>query len=305
MKKSHFGKGFRAQLPLQMMVLPGIIFMIVFCYVPIYGIVIAFKSYSVTDTIASASWVGLENFRIAFSDKFFWESVVNTLAISFLKLLIGFTAPIILSILIFELKNGWFKKIVQTVSYLPHFLSWIVVGGMLLSWLSTTGIINELLVGFGILDQPQNFMIEANSYWLIAVLSDVWKEAGWGTIIYLATMSGIDPTYYEAAKMDGATKLQQIFHITLPLMKFIISLMFILAVGGLLGSNLDQTLVLINPLNASHAEVINSYVYKVGLAQGDFSYATAVGLAVSVVSLILVLVTNKFTKKMNDNKSVF
>lgn len=168
---------------------------------------------------------------------------------------------------------------------------------MLLSWLSTTGIINELLVGFGILDQPRNFMIEANSYWLIAVLSDVWKEAGWGTIIYLATMSGIDPTYYEAAKMDGATKLQQIFHITLPLMKFIISLMFILAVGGLLGSNLDQTLVLINPLNASHAEVINSYVYKVGLAQGDFSYATAVGLAVSVVSLILVLVTNKFTKK--------
>ena len=200
--------------------------------------------------------------------------------------MIGFTAPIILSILIFELKNGWFKKIVQTVSYLPHFLSWIVVGGMLLSWLSTTGIINELLVGFGILDQPRNFMIEANSYWLIAVLSDVWKEAGWGTIIYLATMSGIDPTYYEAAKMDGATKLQQIFHITLPLMKFIISLMFILAVGGLLGSNLDQTLVLINPLNASHAEVINSYVYKVGLAQGDFSYATAVGLAVSVVSLI-------------------
>ncbi|MCU9613065.1 ABC transporter permease subunit [Caldibacillus lycopersici] len=305
MKNNHFGKGFRAQLPLQMMVIPGIIFMIVFCYIPIYGIVIAFKSYSVTDTIASAPWVGLENFKIAFEDKFFWESVVNTLAISFLKLLIGFTAPIILSILIFELKNGWFKKVVQTISYLPHFLSWIVVGGMLLSWLSTSGILNDILVGVGILDQPRNFMIEAKSYWFIAVLSDVWKEVGWGTIIYLATMSGIDPTYYEAAKIDGASKLQQIFHITLPLMKFIISLMFILAVGGILGSNLDQTLVLINPLNSSHAEVINSYVYKVGLAQGDFSYATAVGLAVSIVSLILVVITNHFTKKMNDNKSVF
>lgn len=287
------------------MVLPGILFMIVFSYIPIYGIVIAFKSYSVTDTISSAEWVGLEMFRIAFTDKFFWESVVNTLAISFLKLLIGFTFPIILSILIFELKDGLFKKVVQTISYLPHFLSWIVVGGMLIGWLSTTGIVNEFLALFGLIDEPRNFMIDADSYWLIAVLSDVWKEAGWGTIIYLATMAGIDPTYYEAAKIDGATKLQQIWHITLPLMKFIISLMFILAVGGLLGSNLDQTLVLMNSLNASKAEVINSYVYKIGLAQGDFSYATAVGLAISIVSLILVVITNKLTKKMNDNRSVF
>ncbi|MFC5463956.1 ABC transporter permease [Lederbergia graminis] len=287
-----------------MMVFPGIIFMIIFCYIPIYGLVIAFKSYSVVDTISSAPWVGFENFRIAFADKFFWESVVNTLAISFLKLLIGFTSPIILAIMIFELKNGWFKKMVQTISYLPHFLSWIVVGGMLLSWLSTSGIINTFLVNIGILDNPRNFMIEPESYWMIAVLSDVWKGVGWGTIIYLATMAGIDPTYYEAAKIDGASKMQQIFRITLPLMKFIIALMFILAVGGILGSNLDQTLVLINPLNASHAEVINSYVYKVGLAQGDFSYATTVGLAVSIVSLILVLITNKFTKKVND-KSVF
>nr|WP_238985072.1 ABC transporter permease subunit [Bacillus kwashiorkori] len=287
------------------MVIPGVLFLIIFSYVPIYGLVIAFKSYSVTDTISSADWVGLENFRIAFSDKFFWKSVVNTLAISLLKLLIGFTFPIILSILIFEVKDGVFKKTVQTISYLPHFLSWIVVGGMLISWLSTSGIFNELLVLLGILDEPRNFMIEPKSYWLIAVLSDVWKEAGWGTIIYLATMSGIDPTYYEAAKIDGATKLQQIWHITLPLMKFIISLMFILAVGGLLGSNLDQTLVLMNSLNQSHAEVINSYVYKIGLAQGDFSYATAVGLAISIVSLILVIITNTVTKKMNDNRSVF
>lgn len=304
LKGQQFMKTFKKQIPLQLMVIPGVIFMIIFCYIPIYGLIIAFKSYSVTDTISSAPWVGWENFKIAYGDKFFWDSVVNTLAISFLKLLIGFTAPIILAIMIFELRNGWFKKSVQTISYLPHFLSWIVVGGMLISWLSTTGIVNTILVSVGILDAPRNFLVEPQSYWMIAVLSDVWKGVGWGTIIYLATMAGIDPTYYEAAKMDGATKIQQIRFITLPLMKFIISLMFILSVGGLLGSNLDQTLVLMNPLNASHAEVINSYVYKIGLAQGDFSYATAVGLGVSIISLILVLTTNRLTKKYND-RSVF
>lgn len=304
MKKKMTMKRLKAQFPLQLMVIPGIIFMIIFCYFPIYGLVIAFKSYSVTDTIATAPWVGWDNFIIAFGDKFFWDSVVNTLAISFLKLLIGFTAPIILAIMIFELKDGWFKKWVQTISYLPHFLSWIVVGGMLISWLSTSGLLNTFLVNIGIMDNPRNFLVEPESYWMIAVLSDVWKGVGWGTIIYLATLAGIDPTYYEAAKIDGASKMQQIFHITLPSMKFIISLMFILSVGGLLGSNLDQTLVLINPLNASHAEVINSYVYKIGLAQGDFSYATAVGLGISIISLILVLTTNKLTKKFND-KSVF
>lgn len=295
----------RSELPLQLMVLPGVVFMVIFGYLPIYGLIIAFKSFSVTDTISSAPWVGLENFRIAFTDKFFWESVINTLAISFLKLAIGFISPIILAIMIFEVKDGKFKKIVQTISYLPHFLSWVVLGGMLISWLSSTGMISTLLVNIGIMDQPRNFLVNANNYWAIASLSEVWKSVGWGTILYLATMAGIDPTYYEAAKIDGATKLQQIWHITLPLMKFMIILLFILAVGGILNSNLDQTLVLINPLNAAKAEVINSYVFKIGLAQGDFSYATAVGLAISVISLILVLVTHAVTKRMNDNKSVF
>ena len=304
MEKKSFVKRFKEQLPLQLMVIPGIIFMIIFCYLPIYGLSIAFKSFTVTDTIGSAPWVGFNNFKIAFSDPFFWESVVNTLGISLMKLAIGFTAPILLAILIYELKDGWFKKLVQTISYLPHFLSWIVLGGMLISWLSSTGIVNDLLLNLGIIDEAKNFLIDPNKYWFIAVLSDVWKEAGWGTIIYLATMSGIDPTYYEAAKIDGASKMRQIRHITLPLMRQIIALMFILSVGGLLGSNLDQTLVLMNPLNASKAEVINSYVYKIGMAQGDFSYATAVGLGISIISLILVLVTNKLTKKLND-KSVF
>ena len=224
----------------------------------------------------------------------------NTLGISFLKLLIGFTVPIILSVMIYEVKDGAFKRIVQTISYLPHFLSWIVLGGMMISWLSTTGMFNEILMTLGIVSEPKNILLDADKYWMIAVLSDVWKEAGWGTILYLATMAGIDSTYYEAAKIDGASRLRQILNITLPLMKNIICLNFILTVSGLLRSNLDQTLVLMNSQNRVKAEVIDSYVYRMGITQGDFSYAAAVGLGVSIVSVILLVTANWITRKIND-----
>lgn len=299
-------KTFIAQWQLQSMVLPGIAFMFIFTYIPIYGLIIAFKSYTVVDTIKDAPWVGLENFRIIMNDQFFLESVVNTLGISLLKLLCGFFIPIVLAIMIFEVKSGPFKRVVQTVSYLPHFLSWIILGGMLISWLSTSGLLNQVLEGVGMIEPGAgpNYLLDADKYWWIAVLSDIWKEAGWGTILYLATMSRIDPTFYEAARMDGANKLKQIWYITIPMLKPIISLNLILNVSGLLGSNLDQTLVLMNSQNQAKSEVINSYVYRMGLAQGDFSYATAVGLGISVVSVILLFVANQATKKMNDNQSV-
>ena len=299
-KRKAYAHDFKKQLPLQVMVIPGIIFMIIFCYWPIYGLTIAFKSYTVVDTINSARWVCLENFKIVATDKYFWQSVVNTLGISFLKLLIGFTTPIMLSIMIYELRDGPFKRVIQTISYLPHFLSWIVLGGMLINWLSTTGLLNQILMAFGMVGTPKNFLLDSGKYWWIASLSDTWKEAGWGTVLYLATMAGIDPTYYEAAKMDGAGRMRQIFSITLPLMKTIISLNFILTVSGLLKSNLDQTLVLMNSQNQVRAEVIDSYVYRMGMTQGDFSYATAVGLGVSVVSVILLVTANKITGKINE-----
>lgn len=295
---------FGRQWEIQSMIWPGIIFMIIFCYIPIYGLTIAFKNYTVIDTLSSAPWVGLENFKIIATDKYFWESVVNTLGISFLKLAIGFVIPIILAIMIYEVGMGRFKKIVQTISYLPHFLSWIVLGGMLITWFSTTGMFNQLLLDLGLISKPQNILLDPGKYWWIAVLSDVWKEAGWGTILYLAIMAKIDPTYYEAAKIDGASRLRQIWNITLPNMRMIISLNLILTISGLLGSNLDQTLVLMNSQNRERAEVINSYVYRMGLTQGDFSYATAVGLGVSVVSVILLVLANKVTSKLNDNQSV-
>lgn len=292
------------QRQLHWMVLPGIAFMIVFNYIPIYGIIIAFKNYTIIDTISTAPWVGLENFKIILQDSFFWEAVQNTLAISLIKLALGFAIPIILAIMIFEMRDGKLKKFIQTISYIPHFFSWIVLGGMLISWLSTNGFINQILMSLGVMDQGVNHLLDPNKYWGIAVLSDIWKEVGWGTILYLAGMSRIDPTFYEAARIDGASKLTQIRTITLPLLTPIISLNLILNVSGILGSNLDQTLVLMNSQNQNKSEVINSFVYRMGLTQGDFSYATAVGLGISVISVILLIITDRVTRKLNNGKSV-
>ncbi|AQS54279.1 putative multiple-sugar transport system permease YteP [Jeotgalibaca dankookensis] len=301
--KKHI-KEFKSQATLQMMIIPGIIFMFVFSYVPIYGLLIAFKRYTALDSFSSAEWVGLDNFRIILNDPIFWTSVKNTLGISFLKLAIGFVIPIILAVMIYEVSNSRLKKTVQTITYLPHFLSWIILGGMLISWLSTNGLLNQILSVLNISYKSPNWLLDPDKYWMIAVLSDIWKSSGWGTILYLASMARIDPTLYEAARIDGATKIRQIWHITLPGISRIISLNFILTISGLLGSNLDQTLVLINSQNRSKAEVINSYVYKMGVVQGDFSYATAVGLGTSIVSLLLLFIGNYITKRLNDNESV-
>ncbi|VTS89215.1 aldouronate transporter, LplB-like protein [Enterococcus faecalis] len=297
-------KKFYDQRQLHWMVLPGVAFMIVFNYIPIYGIIIAFKNYTIVDTVSSAPWVGLENFRIIMEDSFFWEAVRNTLAISLMKLFLGFAIPIILAVMIFEMRDGHLKKVIQTISYIPHFFSWIVLGGMLISWLSTNGFINQVMMSLGLMNQGVNHLLDPDKYWRIAVLSDLWKEVGWGTILYLAGMSRIDPTFYEAARIDGASKLTQIRTITLPLLAPIISLNLILNVSGLLGSNLDQTLVLMNAQNQNKSEVINSFVYRMGLTQGDFSYATAVGLGISVISIVLLVITDRITRKMNNGRSV-
>lgn len=298
-------KLFKKQIALQSMVIPGIIFLIIFSYIPIAGLAIAFMDYGVLDTIKTADWAGLENFKNAFSDKYFWQAVKNTLGISFLKLLIGFPFPIILAIMMQLMGENRFKRSVQTITYLPHFLSWIVLGGMVISWFSVSGIFNQLLARLNLLEEPKNYLLDKDNYWMIAVMSDVWKEAGWNTVLYIAAMTGIDPTFYEAAKIDGASILQQIRYITIPSIRYIISLNLIMTVSGLLGSNLDQTLVLMNSQNRKSAEVINSYVYRIGIAEGNFSYSTAVGLAISVVSLILLVTANYLTKRLNDGKSVF
>lgn len=297
-------KKFYQQRFYQMMVIPGVLFMILFNYIPMYGIIIAFKDFSVFDGIFGSPWVGFQYFQEFLTDDVFWMVMRNTLVISFFKLLIGFPGAIILAVMIHEIVNVRLKKLVQTISYLPHFLSWVILGGMFISWLSDVGLVNNILSSMGVIDKPIRFLTDPNKYWAIAVISDIWKEIGWNTILYIAALTGINPALYEAARMDGATKFQQIIKITIPSIRHIIALTLVLSVGGLLGSNLDQTLVLQNPVNYQTSEVLNSYVFKMGIQQGDFSYATAVGLLVSVVSLILVVGSHTITKRISD-QSVF
>lgn len=297
-------KKFYQQRFYQMMVIPGVLFMILFNYIPMYGIIIAFKDFSVFDGIFGSPWVGFQYFQEFLTDDIFWMVMRNTLVISFFKLLFGFPGAVILAVMIHEIVNVRLKKLVQTISYLPHFLSWVILGGMFISWLSDVGLVNNILNSMGIIDKPIRFLTDPNKYWAIAVISDIWKEIGWNTILYIAALTGINPALYEAARMDGATKFQQIIKITIPSIRHIIALTLVLSVGGLLGSNLDQTLVLQNPVNYQTSEVLNSYVFKMGIQQGDFSYATAVGLLVSVVSLILVVGSHTITKRISD-QSVF
>lgn len=295
----------RKQWELHSMVIPGVIFMFIFAYIPMYGLVIAFQNFTMLSPMGNAPWVGLDNFKMIANDPFFWDSVYNTFVISLMKLAIGFIAPIILAIQIFEMQNEPLKKFVQTVSYLPHFLSWVILGGMMITWLSTNGLLNNVLSFFGVIgDQRPNWLLNPGHYWWIATISDVWKNVGWNSILYLAVLSRVDPTYYEAAKIDGAGRLAMIRHITLPSMRHIIAFTFILSVSGILGSNLDQTLVLQNPINQPRSEVINSYVFRMGIVNGNFSYSTAVGLGISVISVILLVLAHKITKKLNDNESI-
>lgn len=291
---------FLSQKHLQVMALLGVIWMIIFNYIPMYGIIIAFKRYNIVKPISKAPWVGFQYFKEFLTDPEFYNVIKNTLGISALKLLIGFPLPIIFALLLNELTSIKFKKAVQTISYLPHFLSWVVLGGILTTWLSDVGIINEILVKLNIIKEPVNFLAEPKYFWGIVVLSDIWKELGWSAIIYLAAIAGVDPEMYEAAIIDGAGRLQRIWYITLPAIKSTITILFILAVSGILNSNFDQILVLRNSLNASASDVIDIYVYRMGLQLGRYSYATAVGLVKSIIAFLLLLSANFVSKKLND-----
>lgn len=282
---------------LQLMVLPGIIWMIVFNYIPMGGLVIAFKKYRITESIAEAKWVGLKYFQEFIEDSNFINIITNTLAISLLKLFIAFPLPIIFALLLNEMKGTKFKKLTQTISYLPHFLSWVVLGGIMITWLSKEGVINDVLVALHLIEEPISYLGDSKYFWGTALISDIWKELGWSAIIYLAAIAGVDQQMYEAAIVDGANKFQRIKSITIPCITGTIAIMLILQVANLLNSNFDQILVLKNQINVERSQVIDTYVYQVGMTMGKYSYATAVGLFKSVIALILLLVANKTSKK--------
>jgi putative aldouronate transport system permease protein len=307
--KENFLRRLKKEKYLQIMALCGIVWMIIFNYTPMYGLLAAFKlNYRITDSLFSleflkspwANFFGLQHFAAFFKDTQFVDIMLNTLGISFLKLIIGFPLPIVFALFINELKQPRFKKVVQTVSYLPHFLSWVVLGGILSTWLSDTGFINEILVKTGILDEGITFLAYPQYFWGLVVVSDIWKELGWSAIIYLAAIATLDQDMYEAAEIDGAGRFRKMWHITLPCIRGTVVILLILAIGGLLNSNFDQILVLWNPLNSPRSTVIDIYIYNVAMRGMRFSYATAIGLFKSGIAFLLLFIANFVTGKISD-----
>jgi len=273
------------------------------------GILVAFKKFSIKDGfmgIFTNEWVGLKYFIEFFNDYMCWPVIKNTLIISLLKILASFPAPILLAIMITEVKNRPFKKFVQAVSYLPYFISWVIVAGILTAFFSQSrGLVSEFIIKTGISDKGVSFLTDPGSYYQLAVWTSIWKSTGWWSIIFLAAISGIDPGLYEAAMVDGAGRLKRIWHITLPGILPAIVTVLILSVGsflggGMMGGNFDQTMMLGNKLNASASEIIQTYAFKTGMVDLRFNYATAIDLMQSIISVILIFATNAVSKKITE-----
>lgn len=280
-----------------LMILPAVVLLFLFSYIPMAGIQVAFKDFHIGGTIWNSEWIGLENFSFLQDDQF-WVVVKNTIWIALLKFVFGFPAPIMLALLINEVRNNTFKRFVQSISYLPHFFSWIVVAYILQSLLTLDGgLVNQLIVNMG--GDPVFFMGSTQWFRPMIVASGLWKEVGWNTILYLAAITTIDPQLYEAAKVEGAGRMAQIRHITLPGMMPTISIVLILSMPSLITVGMDQIYPLMNPANQPVADVLDTYILRSGLQQGYFGMATAVGLLSSVISLILVLITNQLARKFN------
>ncbi|MBW4838287.1 MAG: ABC transporter permease subunit [Paenibacillaceae bacterium] len=279
------------------MVLPAVVLLFLFSYVPMVGIQVAFKDFQIGTTMWNSPWVGFENFAFLRDDQF-WLVVRNTVYIAVLKFVFGFPAPILLALLINELRHNGFKRFVQSVSYLPHFFSWIVVAYILQSFLTLDGgLVNQLIVNLG--GDPVFFLGSTQWFRPMIVTSSLWKEVGWNTILYLAAITTIDPQLYEAAKVEGAGKWAQMRHITLPGMMPTISIVLILSMPSLIAVGMDQIYPLMNPANQPVADVLDTYILRSGLQQGYFGMATAVGMISSLLSLILVIGTNQLSRKAN------
>ena len=283
------------------MMIPGVIYFIVFCYGPMYGVVLAFKDFRIMAGILGSPWAGLQYFEQAFKDPYFWKTVYNTLIISFGKLIVGFPAPIIFALLINELNHPRFKKVVQTFAYLPHFMSWVILGGIFFSLLSINGPINSILEFFGM--EKIMFMGSKEHFRGILVLSDVWKSFGWGSVLYFAAIAGIDQEMYEASKMDGASKIQNIIYVVLPSIFPVICINLILSLSGILNGGFDQVFNLYNESVYEVADIIDTYVYRLGLKNMQYSLSTAIGLFKSAIGLIMIVLVNSLVKKVGGKEN--
>ena len=278
-----------------LILLPAAAYFVLFQYGPMYGIQIAFKDFKLLKGIWASEWVGFEHFVAMFGAPRFWQVLRNTVVISVLKLLFGFPAPILFAIMLNELVGVRFKKSVQTISYLPHFISWVVLAGIVYEVLSPSlGIVNQVVEAAG--GRPHNFMADSDWFVAVVVISYVWQTFGWGSIIYLAALAGIDPQLYEAAQIDGASRFQRTMSITIPSLYPVMVIVFLLRVGNLLEVGFDQIFNLQNPTIYDTGDIIETYTYRKGIIQQDWSYAAAVGLFNNTVGLILLLVVNRFTR---------
>jgi len=292
MRKSIHSKD---SLHLVFIAMPGLLFLFVFKYIPLAGNVIAFQNYNLFQGILHSEWVGLEHFQRMFAFEDFRKIFVNSLRLGFYSILFGFPAPLLLALLLNEVRLSWFKRSVQTLLYLPHFLSWVIVGGIFFNLLGIKGILNRLLgkVGF----EPIDFIGNPDTFIGTIISIGIWKEVGWGMIIYLAALAGVNPNLYEAAMVDGAGRWRQMWHISLPSIMPAVIVLLLLRIGTLLDANIEQMLVFLNPLVRDVGEVFDTYIYRVGLLGGQFSYTTAIGLFKSVVGLILIVGVNMLSKK--------
>lgn len=281
---------------LYLMCIPGMIYLIVFKYIPMYGIIIAFQDFNFKRGIFGSSFNNFANFKQLFGSEIFYNVLSNSLILSTLRLIITFPIPIILALLLNEIKKQVFKRTCQTFMYLPHFISWVVLGGILTNFLSMEGLINTLIEKLG--GQKINFLGSAEWFRTVIIGGNIWKEAGWGTIIYLAGLSSINPEYYEVATVDGANRYQKLWYITLPGLANTIVVMLILSVGGLMNNGFEQIYLFQNGLNISVSEVFETYTYRIGIVGGRYSYSAAVGLFKSVVAAVLLFSTNYLANKI-------
>lgn len=289
---------FRRQISYQVMVWIGLAFIVFFRFIPIYGIQLAWKELLPGRSIGESPWVGWKHFKNLFGYGNFTMVMTNTLVLSFAKIIFGFPMPILFALMLNEYRSNRTKSVIQAVSYLPHFISWVVIYGVVGNVLARDGgTLNSVLLSLGLIDEPIHFLGSTSLFWPLMVILDIWKETGWSAIIYMAAMASIDPTLYEAAEMDGAGKWKKIWSITLPCIVPTIVTLFILRVGGILDAGFDQLMAFRNNIVYDKANIIDVYVNDVGLSQGRFGYATAVGLFKSLVGFILVLTANKLANK--------
>ncbi|MFE5321547.1 ABC transporter permease [Paenibacillus sp. NPDC056579] len=280
---------------LYLFLIPGFTYLLVFKYIPMFGIVIAFKDFSLVQGIWGSKWIGFENFEYLFQSAEFYKVLRNSLVLSMYQILFGFPAPIVLAVMLNEVRHMLFKRISQTILYLPHFISWVVLAGMIMNFLSPSiGAVNHVIKELG--GEPINFLLKPEFFRSIIVTAEVWKGVGWGTIIYLAAMTSIDPTLYESAKMDGANRFQQIRHITLPGITGTIIVLFILQLGNILDNGFEQIFLLYSPMTYDVADVFETYTYRIGLIDGRMSFAAAVGLFKAAVGFVLIVGANRLSR---------